>query len=207
MENLLAFSIISLMIIVIPGPDFFVVIKNTINESHTNGFMAALGIFCAHFIYSALATCGVVFILTSSYLVFTILKILGALYIAYLGVKSIISANQKISMRLNKKTTKEITLFNSYRQGFISTILNPKALLFYISILPQFVSTSDQATYQIGLLSLVFIITVLLWFSLCVFIFTYIKYLFEKKVFKMVFDYVVGIILLLLSISVLTTKN
>ncbi|RAA71063.1 LysE family translocator, partial [Burkholderia multivorans] len=83
MDSLISFILISLLIIVIPGPDFFIVATNTMKGSTRNGVMAALGISSAHVVYSAIAALGLIFILTSSYYAFITIKFLGAVYIAY----------------------------------------------------------------------------------------------------------------------------
>lgn len=91
--------------------------------------MATLGITTAHLVYSSFAALGLIFILTSSYYIFTTIKILGSLYIAYLGIKIILNAHKKIEINQFAKKDKTSCL-NSYKQGFISPILNPKAILF-----------------------------------------------------------------------------
>lgn len=206
MDNILSFFLVSLLIIIIPGPDFFIVANNTMKGSTKNGVMAALGISSGHVIYSSIAALGLIFILTSSYYVFTAIKFLGALYIAYLGLKTILNAGKTTPIAAEDYQIRNISLFKSYRQGFMSTILNPKAILFYISILPQFVS-KDEGSLKIIALSSLFICTIFLWFSLCSFMFTHIKKLFNQPVFRVVFDYIVGVILIGLAVSILNFKQ
>lgn len=203
MDSLISFILISLLIIVIPGPDFFIVATNTMKGSTRNGVMAALGISSAHVVYSAIAALGLIFILTSSYYAFITIMFLGAVYIAYLSLKTILNA-RKASHITTSSTypIRHISLFKSFRQGFMSTILNPKAILFYISILPQFV-TKSEGSLKIIALSALFIALVFIWFFICSFLFTHIKKLFNQPTFKMVFDYVVGVILIGLAISIL----
>ena len=78
MDGIITFITITLLIIIVPGPDFLIVMKNTIHSGKLNGSMAALGITSAHIIYSSLAVLGIIYILTSLYYVFLIIKILGA---------------------------------------------------------------------------------------------------------------------------------
>lgn len=100
-----------------------------------------------------------------------------------------------------------ITYLSSYRQGFFSTILNPKALLYYISILPQFLSTGEAVTSQIAILTAIVTTVILLWFIFCVYIFQYIKLLFTNRKIKAIFDYTVGAILIGLSLNLLLSKS
>lgn len=175
LEGLLTFITITLMIIIVPGPDFFIVMKNSISSGRVNGTMAALGITSGHVIYSLLAIFGIIFILAQMYYVFLIIKILGACYLIYLGIRSIISARQGLNFNPETMKIAQVSYLNSYRQGIVSTLLNPKALLYYISILPQFLSTGEAVTSQIAILSAIVTLVILLWFIFFVFIFQYIK--------------------------------
>lgn len=206
MDNIISYLLVSLLIIIIPGPDFFIVANNTMKGSTKNGVMAALGISSGHVVYSSIAALGLIFILTSSYYVFTAIKFLGALYIAYLGLKTILNARKPTPIAAEDYQIRNISLLKSYRQGFMSTILNPKAILFYISILPQFVSR-DEGSLKIIALSSLFICIVFSWFALCSFMFTHIKKLFNQPVFRTVFDYIVGVILIGLAVSILNFKQ
>lgn len=207
MEGLAAFITITLMIIIVPGPDFFVVMKNSITSGKGNGAMAALGITTGHVVYSLLAVFGIIFILANMYYVFLVIKILGAGYLIYLGIKSIISARQGMNFSVTQIEAQQFSYLSSYRQGFLSTILNPKALLYYISILPQFLSTGEGVTTQIAILSVIVTTVILLWFIFCVYIFQYIKLLFANRKVKAIFDYAVGTVLIGLSLNLLFSKS
>lgn len=201
MDNWLSFIVISLMIIIIPGPDFFIVLNNTLKGNAKNGIMAGLGISSAHVFYSVLAAFGLIFILTTSYYVFTVIKILGSIYIAYLGIKTILNAKKAFNISTDKDIKTYMKLRLSYKQGFISTIFNPKAILFYVSILPQFI-TKEDGSMQILVLSSLFILTVFIWFFLCSFLFNYIRQIFNNVKIKSMLDYAIGTVLIGLAISI-----
>lgn len=150
---------------------------------------------------------GIIFILANMYYVFVTIKILGAIYLIYLGIRSIISARQSMNFSTSQMKAQRITYLSSYRQGFFSTILNPKALLYYISILPQFLSTGEAVTSQIAILTAIVTTVILLWFIFCVYIFQYIKLLFTNRKIKAIFDYTVGAILIGLSLNLLLSKS
>lgn len=136
MEGLAAFIIITLMIIIVLGPDFFVVMKNSITSGKGNGAMAALGITSAHVVYSLLAVFGIIFILANMYYVFVTIKILGAIYLIYLGIRSIISARQSMNFSTAQMKAQRITYLSSYRQGFFSTIFKSQS----ITLLYQYIA-------------------------------------------------------------------
>ena len=114
MDPLISFILISLLIIIIPGPDFFIVATNTMKGSTKNGIMSALGISSAHVVYSSIAALGLIFILTSSYYAFTAIKFLGAVYIAYLGVKTILNARKTNKITTSSYPIRHISLFKSF---------------------------------------------------------------------------------------------
>ena len=208
MEGLLTFITITLLIIIVPGPDFLIVTKNTINGGKMNGIMAALGISSAHIVYSSLAIFGIIYILTSLYYLFLTIKILGAIYLIYLGIQSIFMARRPMKFNVKNSEVNNINYFTSYRQGFLSTILNPKALLYYISVLPQFLSNDGmEIKLQITIISLIVVTVILCWFIFCVYIFSYIKLLFSNTKIKAIFDYCVGLILIGLSFNLLLSKS
>lgn len=192
MDNWINFIIMSLLILIAPGPSFFAVIKNSAHGGIKSGIFTTFGIANAHLIYATLATLGIIFIFVSSQTVFLIIKILGAAYIIFLGLKNILNAHKFEYNTMEVTKTTNANLFKSYQQGFITMILNPKAILFYISILPQFINHQSNQNVQVALLSTLFIITVITWFSFCTFVFNYIKTVFEKPKFKMIFNYIVG---------------
>ena len=137
-----------------------------------------LGIF-----YILLSDFGIIYILTSLYYVFLIIKILGACYLIYLGIQSIRSAHSSVNFSKEALIdVRNVSYLTSYRQGFLSTSLNPKAILFYVSILPQFLSQGGiEVKSEVALLSSLSVVLVTcLWFLFCVFIFQYIKLLFSK---------------------------
>ncbi|MCQ9289285.1 LysE family translocator [Staphylococcus gallinarum] len=200
MEQIISFFAITLMIIIVPGPDFFIVINNSIAGTAKNGIIATIGITTAHIVYSTFAALGLIFILASSFYVFTAIKILGALYIAYLGIKTILNAHKNVNIDQQFNMKNNISALKSFRQGFMSTILNPKVILFYVSVLPQFVTQSD-GTSKLLILSASVILIIFIWFTICSYIFDYIKTIFKNQKFKSIFDYFVGATLITLACS------
>lgn len=118
MDGLITFIIITLLIIIVPGPDFIIVMKNTINSSKMNGFMAAFGITTGHILYSSLAILEL-YTYLRVYTLFLTIKILGACYLIYLGIKSILSAHSSVDF--SKQTladVRNVSYITSFRQGF-----------------------------------------------------------------------------------------
>ena len=135
----LAFAVV---LIVIPGPDFAVVTKNTLAGGHRRGRWTALGVSSSNLVQGSAAAAGLGALIVRVQPVFEAIKWAGVAYLAYLGVQAIRSARRGEYAPLDGDATAKTTRHNvaGWRQGFISNITNPKVLVFYLAVLPQFLT-------------------------------------------------------------------
>jgi threonine/homoserine/homoserine lactone efflux protein len=134
----LAFAVV---LIVIPGPDFAVVTKNTLVGGHGRGRWTALGVSSSNLVQGTAAAFGLSALIVKVQPVFEAIKWAGVAYLAYLGVQAIRSARRGEYAPLDEDApgdTKQNVA--GWRQGFISNITNPKVLVFYLAVLPQFLT-------------------------------------------------------------------
>ncbi len=133
----LAFAIV---LVLIPGPDFAVVTRNTLVGGRRRGRFAAAGVGTSNAVQGAVAVSGLSAIILRAQPVFAAIKWAGVCYLAFLGVQALRSA---VRGRYEWPVTdgdgaREGAAFGGWRQGFLSNITNPKVLIFYIAVLPQF---------------------------------------------------------------------
>jgi threonine/homoserine/homoserine lactone efflux protein len=155
-----AFLLASIALNLTPGLDTFYILTRSGREGHAVGMAAALGINAGCIVHTLAAVLGISAILMTSALAFSALKYLGAAYLAWIGLR----------MLLSRSGTRQPTpthgkgLSAAFRQGMLTNVLNPKVALFFLAFLPQFVSM-HAAHPQIGLmlLGLSFIGTGLTW--------------------------------------------
>lgn len=126
---------------VTPGPDMAYVIGQSVANGRRAGIISAAGVAlgsCTHAVASAI---GLTALITASPLMFTLIKYLGAAYLMYLGSKMVWGTfTKQTSERSQTQTVKtNANLTNLLSKGFITTLTNPKVLLFFISFFPQFV--------------------------------------------------------------------
>ncbi len=144
MELLLSFGtfgIIALLAAVSPGPDFLVVSKNSIGYSRGLGIMTALGVGSAIFIHVGYTILGIGLIISKSIFLFSTIKLLGALYLCYLGLNLLRSKEEKISFDdLTSDIMPQKTNAQAFKEGFLTNALNPKATVFFVSVFSQIVS-------------------------------------------------------------------
>lgn len=155
LSSLLLFVVACLAINMIPGPDVIYIVSNTMKGKLASGFKAAMGLGVGYFVHTLAACLGLSAIILSSAVAFSAVKWLGAAYLVYLGVQSLISmwrGESKLEVSENVERNK-----NVFVQGVIVSILNPKVALFFLSFLPQFIDTSaGAASMQLLVLGLVF---------------------------------------------------
>lgn len=151
-----------------PGPDSLLMAKHTLTHGRRYGFLTLAGNRLSLTLHIIFALMGLSVILQQSALLFSIIKTLGALYLIYLGCKSLINFRHKKSQipRFNKN---ELTPFKAFQSGFLSNFLNPKVSLFFLSIFPQFTSTDLLANNPVWV-AIIFFLGNCCWYVPLIFI-------------------------------------
>lgn len=132
----LAFAVV---LVLIPGPDFAVVTKNTLVGGHRRGRWTALGVSSSNLVQGTAAAFGLSALIVRIQPLFEAVKWAGVCYLAYLGAQAIRSAIRGQYPPLGEASD-TATGLAGWRQGFISNITNPKVLVFYLAVLPQFLT-------------------------------------------------------------------
>ncbi|OLU20721.1 MULTISPECIES: LysE family translocator [unclassified Pseudomonas] len=132
----LPFIATSLLVILTPGQDMVLVLSRALSSGTRSGVTTAAGVSVGLLLHTVLATLGVGALLQASGWLFTVLKLLGALYLLYLGAMLLRSSGELPIAAGQDAPVSTIRLFT---QGALSNISNPKVLLFYLAFLPQFV--------------------------------------------------------------------
>ena len=134
----LAFAVV---LILIPGPDFAVVTKNTLTGGRRRGRWTALGVMTSNFVQGTAAAFGLGALIMKAEPVFEAIKWAGVAYLVFLGAQAIRSAirGRYAPLSGDEPATKAQNVAG-WRQGFLSNITNPKVLVFYLAVLPQFLA-------------------------------------------------------------------
>jgi RhtB (resistance to homoserine/threonine) family protein len=174
-------GLIALLGAMLPGPDFAIVTKNSLLHSRKSGYFTSLGIGSAIFIHMSYCVLGLAFIISSSPLVFSLIKYIGACYLIYLGLNSLLFKQKEMKPPKNAKKT-EITNFASFQQGFLCNLLNPKATLFFLSLFTVVIKPETPFTWEVMYaIEIIFIATI--WFCCLTVILShsFIKSVLEKS--------------------------
>lgn len=174
MGNYYLFVIMSVLLIILPGPDTGLATQNTIAYGKKGGFQTVLGISAGLIVHTLAAVFGLSAILVKSAVLFSIFKYVGAIYLVYLGITSL------LSLRKNKGETEDGTQMkykhkSPFRQGFLTNLLNPKVAVFFLTFLPQFLTAGSKPFLQFLVMGMTYTVLTVLWFFLYVSFINYIR--------------------------------
>ena len=158
---LLPFFAISILLILIPGPDTAVVTKHALLGGHRAGVQASIGVAIGLTVWTVAAALGIAALLKASAIAFLVLKIAGALYLTWIGVQMLRARNQPVGVAGARSASSAKAL----RQGFLSDLGNPKIAVFFTSFLPQFVHGSGAVLLPLLVLGSIFAVLTLLWLA------------------------------------------
>jgi RhtB (resistance to homoserine/threonine) family protein len=175
---LLSFIFVVMVLFLIPGPAVLLTISQTAQGGRKTGIITGIGIAVGDLIHTAAAVLGLSAILMTSALAFEIVKYLGAAYLIYIGIKSILEKSKKQEQSAKKSSTA-----TSFRQALLIELLNPKTALFFLAFLPQFIQNNGTPViYQLLILGLTFVLMSILYTTLLAFLTSAIgEKLFSKK--------------------------
>ena len=136
------FLVFAVVLIVIPGPDFAVVTKNTLAGGSRRGRWTAVGVASSNFVQGTAAACGLGALIVRAEPAFEAIKWAGVAYLVFLGAQALRSAvrGQYRPLDEDDEAAARTRSLAGWRQGFLSNITNPKVLVFYLAVLPQFLT-------------------------------------------------------------------
>ena len=148
LNSLISFAIASLALLVIPGPAVLYVINRSVSDGRSIGYAGVLGIELGTFMHVLAATAGLSAILAASPSAFNAVKYSGAVYLVFIGLRTLTRRPAIIDASASSMTKTQ-----AFRQGFIINTLNPKVALFFLSFLPQFID-QDKSSNALQALTL-----------------------------------------------------
>ncbi len=204
-EHYWIFILSSILLNITPGSDTIYILSRSIFQGKKAGIMSVYGIVSGSLVHTLLAGLGLSLILIQSALAFNIVKWIGAAYLIWLGVRSIMARHednpsmQAVESQSNRKV---------YLQGMMTNVLNPKVALFYLAFIPQFVS--PEQTYgaiPFILLGLTFSTTGILWCMLLVLFSSKMAQRLQSSRISTYMNKITGSIFILLGLNLLRTSR
>jgi threonine/homoserine/homoserine lactone efflux protein len=177
-----AFALVALLAVMTPGPDFAIVTRASLAGGRRAGVLATLGIGTGLLVHASAAAAGLSVVIATSAAAFTVVKLIGAVYLLVLGVLALRGALRRrrdpdpdAAAAVEALTTPGTpgagsrsfrTARAAYTQGLLTNVLNPKAVLFFLSLMPQFIPAGGSVVAWTMLLTAILIAAALSWFAL-----------------------------------------
>jgi RhtB (resistance to homoserine/threonine) family protein len=164
--SLATYTAVAALLTITPGADTMLVIRNVIARGRRDGFVTTLGICSGLFVHATLSALGLSLILARSADAFTVVKLAGAAYLAWLGIQSLRRAVRRPADQTGMEGPAPVRISTpgrSLREGFLTNVLNPKVALFYLAFLPQFVTPGDALLPTFLLLAAIHAILGVVW--------------------------------------------
>jgi threonine/homoserine/homoserine lactone efflux protein len=161
---LLAFIPVAALLTITPGADMALVTAHSLRFGRRQTNFTILGICSGVIVQGAASGAGLAAIVATSSQVFTTLKLVGAAYLIYLGIQSWISAGRAADLETEPDPQVERgTALLRFRQGLFSNVFNPKVTLFYLALLPQFISPGQPVVAKSILMGTIHAVEGILW--------------------------------------------
>ena len=173
------------------------VTRNTVAGGQRSGFITTAGILTGVCLHATAAILGLSAVLAASASAYQVVKFAGAVYLIGLGIRSLIAAR---SVGSATDTAQPMTGKSPFLEGFLTNALNPKLVVFFLSLMPQFVMDSRPALPQLLLLSAVFLVVGAVWLTLYVTIIDRVSFVLHRPSVRRAIDVVSGTVLTVLGI-------
>lgn len=189
-----------------PGPDFAVVVRNAATSGRRAGLATASGVATGILVWVLAATTGVAALLAASATAFTVVKIVGAGYLLFLGVKALRSATHRPGGAPEPAPGRAArTPVAGFRSGLLCNVLNPKAAVFFVALTPQFLPR-QPAVSDVLLLSVTAFLITLLWFGTVATVVSGLRRLLDRPAIRRTIDGLTGATLVLLGVRLAATR-
>ncbi|MBO0962410.1 LysE family translocator [Neobacillus sp. MM2021_6] len=197
MQHFYLFILMCILLIILPGPDTAMTTKNTLTVGRSGGMKTLFGTCCALLIHTFAAVVGLSAIIVKSALLFSIFKYAGAIYLAYIGFKTLWSLRSgEVAASVDTNGENKYGKKSCFRQGFLTNLLNPKVAIFFLTFLPQFVDRGSDTFFPFLIMGITYTVLTLFWFILFIYLINQISAFMKKPSTQKVVQGITGIALL-----------
>ncbi|MEU6315555.1 LysE family transporter [Streptomyces sp. NPDC047014] len=147
MTEVIAVAVITLLAVISPGADFAMVVRNSYLYGRPTGLFAAAGVAAGVLVHVSYTMLGVGLLIASSTALFTVIKLAGAAYLVWIGIRTF-RARAEVTVDLESRP--ELSRLGAMRSGFLTNVLNPKTTLFVVSTFTQVVDPGTPLWQQAG---------------------------------------------------------
>lgn len=200
MNDYLNFIFLTFVLVIIPGPDYILITKNTLNYGKLAGFKTIFGTCTALICHTLFSIIGLSALIVKSAILFSIIKYIGAFYLLYLGIKSLLSKSKA------EQTPTSTSKTNFYSQGLVTNLFNPKIAIFFLTFLPQFVDANTGAWWHFSILGFTYIAVTFTIFGLYTLLLSRVREFFESETTQNIINKSAGVILLFFGVKLILSE-
>jgi threonine/homoserine/homoserine lactone efflux protein len=207
--HFLVFIGVAALVILLPGPDTAVVTKNVVVHGRRAGLGTSLGVSAGLSVWTLAAAIGVASLVRASAIAFTVLKLIGALYLIWLGLQALRAARRAAAGQRGARlpARRAMGALGGFRQGFVSDIANPKIGVFFTSLLPQFVDSGRPVLLPFLALGGVFVLMTVLWLGAYCLIAARAAQTLQRPRVSAALDRLTGVVLIAIGLRVATERR
>jgi RhtB (resistance to homoserine/threonine) family protein len=218
-ENLLLYIPMSLLLVILPGPDFVLIARVSLSQGKVAGQAAACGIALGICLHTTAAILGISALIAHSVFLFSALKYMGALWLLWLGIQSLRAGHSRAALvrlvpdaaegaaSLPEKAMTASRWRHFFAQGFVTNALNPKAILLFLTFLPQFMDLQAPLTPQFLTLGGIMAVLCLLWYVPLAHMLGRVRRIFENSRFQLWLQRCTGIVFIAFGLRVATAQS
>ena len=201
LQIFLTVALVHLLAVISPGPDFMMITRNSVIYSRKTGIFSAIGLALGILVHITYCLVGIGYLISKSPVIFNIIKIAGALYLIYIGYKSLTSKSSPIEKESAGANKKSLTNMEAIKVGFITNVTNPKATLFFLSLFTVVISQSTPFWLKLSMGAEMSVVT-FAWFALVAIILSH--RLVKQRIDKIQHyaEKFIGVVLIVLGIKV-----
>ncbi len=202
---ILSVALIHLLAVMSPGPDFIMILRNSLVYSRRSGVYSAIGLGLGIAVHVTYCLAGIALIIAQSVVVFNVLKYISAAYLLYIGIKSL-RARREREVTVGEHEKKDLTKWQAVRMGFVTNVTNPKATLFFLSLFTLVISPTTPLFVKL-IMGIEMVLATMLWFALLAVVVSHRSIRHRVHGFQHHLERAMGSLLVLLAIKVATTHS
>lgn len=200
-DTLILVITISCLGMISPGPDFFLVLKNSLSYNRKIALMTCLGVISAIAIHMSYCVAGIAVLITATPWLYNALRYAGAAYLLWIGVKALLAKSSGTAYVSKQAQELNVTARAAFMQGLLCNLLNPKATLFFLAIFTQLLNASSTMLDKLVVAFIIWL-EAAIWWPMVVFVFQ--TQIVQRRYFKLqvIIDKLLGVILIVLGVKV-----
>lgn len=162
LETSLFVTLIAILVMLVPGPDFFLTIKNAARYPRNAALMTSFGLICGVATHMTYCVAGLAVVITTTPWLFKLLKYAGAIWLIYIGTQALLARGHS-QWKLENIQHQTVSLKKAFLQGYFCNLLNPKATLFFLSVFTQVLNLDSSINEKLWYAGIILSVSVIWW--------------------------------------------